>query len=114
MSAGRLDLTGKQGDTFTRLLTFTNTDGSAYNMTGLTLLAQVRDYPGAPGDPAATFTITVGPEAHTRYITLSDDTTAALRAKQYWWDLQWVTSGGETTTKLEGIFTLWPQVSYGG
>mgnify|MGYP006995067269 CR=1 FL=1 len=86
----RLDLRIKQGASFSLLLTLRNPDGTAVDLTGSIVRAQLR---AAIGDatPAAVFAATVVPPNQVR-LELSAAQTAALsvtgQQQVYLWDME--------------------------
>lgn len=111
MSAARVDLEGVQGDTFKRTLTFEQPPGSPKDLTGYDMLAQVKLFNGDLSTPQAEFEIVAGDAAHKKVLRLSSTVMSQLLARNYWWDFQWVTPGGDTETKFQGFFTVTPQAT---
>jgi hypothetical protein len=112
MSAARVDLEGIQGDTFKRTLTFEQPPGTPKSdLGGYTLLAQVKLFNGDLSAPQAEFEILDGGATHKKILRLSSTIMSQLLARNYWWDFQWITPGGDTETKIQGFFTVTPQAT---
>lgn len=80
MAAAKLDIYVDQGQTWSKVLTFTNrSDGSAIDITGYTFRGQIRDYYDA-SVVRASFTFTAGAADNKKVATLPAATTAALPA----------------------------------
>lgn len=88
MRPGLLHLDIYQGDDFEKVLTFTEDDGTAIDVTGWTLKGEIRNAPGGT-TVVETFTITktnaVGGEIE---MALTAAETLAVPAGIYYWDLQ--------------------------
>lgn len=108
---GVLNLRLYSGDTFTRSLQFTDSDGVAIDITGWTFLAQIREAPNADL-VLATFTVTVTDAADGRIdITLSASDVAGLENSRFLsWDLQ-VTASSAVRTYVRGSVKVDTDVS---
>lgn len=111
MATARVDLEAIQGDTFKRTLTFEQPPGTPKDLTNHVMLAQLKLFPGDLSAPQATFELVASDADHKRIMRLSSAIMSVLSARNYWWDFQWVTPGGETETKFQGIFTVNPQAT---
>lgn len=116
-----LNLLIRQGGTFGPCeVTLTNPDGSAVDLTGSTLRAQLRQKALDSGTPVATFTITVT-DATGGVFTfgLSDEITAGIACgetrdrpeSRYQWDLELEDLQGRVTPLLYGMVTVWREVT---
>lgn len=105
---GNYDITIYQGASFDRTLTWeVGTPPTKVNLTGYTGRMQIRESLAA-GTAVIELTnangrITLGGTAGTVRLDMSATDTAALNAGQYIYDLELVSSGGETTRLVEGI-----------
>jgi hypothetical protein len=98
-------LTIKQGDDFSKVLTITDDDGVALDITGATLTFHLRA-PGATTDaitPAPTLTLTT-PASGIATLALTDTQTAALTAgRTYTYEVELVDGTGLISTPVEGL-----------
>jgi hypothetical protein len=93
-----------QGEGFSRAMTITS-DGSAVNLTGYTITAEVRLTPTTGGSAAATFTTSITNAANGQFsISLTGTQTAALSDTGgiYYYDLKLKPSGGEPRVYMTG------------
>ena len=109
--AGTHNLQSDQGSDFTLDLTV-NEDGSAKNLTGYSARAQMRSTKTASA-VSASFTCTVvNASAGTIKMQLSNSTSSALAAGQYFYDLEIFTGGDAIVQRLiEGTVTLNQEVT---
>lgn len=108
---GVLNLRLYSGDTFERSLQFTDSAGTAIDITGWTFLAQIRESPGADLVLKA-FNVTVTDAANGNLdITLSASDVADLEAGRLLsWDLQ-RTTGSSVRTYIRGSVKVDTDVS---
>jgi len=105
MPAGILNLTGRalrieQGADYALPLTFTQ-DGVAYDLTGVTIAAQMRET--VESTDAVSFTITAAaPTTGVAIMSLTAATTTAITYTSGVWDMEF-TDAGIVTRPLEGI-----------
>ncbi len=99
------NLTVKQGDTFTKVLTVTDEDGVAVNLTGATLTFHLRA-PWATTDaitPAPTLALTT-PLSGIATLTLTAAQTAALTARAtYTYEIEILDALANVTTPVDGL-----------
>lgn len=98
-----------QGTTFNLVVTLTNLDGSAKDITTYTVSAQLRKsyYSNTYTDFTAEKTDAVNGEIT---ISLTATQTSALKAGRYVYDIE-AASDDETIRVLEGIVTVTPEVT---
>lgn len=117
MTPGTFAFRFRQGDTFHRLLTFSN-NGTAIDLTGMVIRMQLRARPKALNAELelstdnGRITITDGPAGEIELLLTSVE-TAAVKAGRYVYDLE-ISSGGVTPvvdTYLEGPFTVDQEVT---
>jgi hypothetical protein len=104
-----VNLTIYRGDDFTFTLTVTNPDGSPYDLSTSTILAQIRSKPDAADPPAAVLTTSVATNVIT--LTLTHTISAGLAAGSYCWDCQLTDALGNVHTIAGGGLTLTADVS---
>ena len=99
-----------QGATFSKNFTVTTDGSTAYDISGLTLQAQMRK--SFDSSSATTFTASVVTGASGIYkLVLSETTTASITSGRYVYDLI-VTSGSGTITRvIEGQAIITPNVT---
>lgn len=118
--AGAINIECKQGQTFSLLVTYTDSEGNPVDLTGQDIRAQVRKTPRAAGFVLG-FT-TENSESDGVWIQIVGDptdgqfrmraTAAAMRlvpARVYVWDLEI----GDSDPLLEGDFEVTPEVTRG-
>ena len=114
MPAGNYDITCDQGATFSRVITWKNSNGTPIDLTNYTARMQVRaNYPSSTvllDLTTANGGITLGGALGTITLAATATTTAAIAADQYVYDLELIT-GSNVTRVVEGSFTVTPEVS---
>lgn len=115
MAAGEYDITVEQGATFSRVLTWKNSSGTAYNLTGYTARMKAKaNYSSANAIVELTTEngrIALGGAAGTVTLTISAADTAALSATTGVYDLELISGGGAVTRLVQGKFTVSPEVT---
>lgn len=121
MAAGTYNTDLDQGATFSRTFEVTNSDGTAFDLTGYTFQAQLRKKPLDTGTPVATFTCALGSPTNLVSITLTNLITDAIpvaaNAKdptataRFYYDLEITSPGGVVTRLVEGYIDVSPQVT---
>lgn len=105
---GSLDYTVTRGDSFAESFTF-NQSGAALNLTGYTIIAQLR----AERDSASPLLVsfTVGGTLASGVVSITASSASmTLDPGRYWWELQWST-GSTIRTVLSGAFVVQPDVA---
>ena len=99
------------GATFRTTLTINDANGSALNLTGFTVIAQIRKSPSS--STSVSFTAAFASDRTTGQITISltDTQTTAIEAGRYNYDVLITSAGGVKTRVVEGIATVNPSVS---
>ena len=114
MPAGNYDIVCDQGSTFSRVLTWKNSNGTAIDLTNYTARMQVRaNYPATTTVLSLTTEnggITLGGVAGTITLAASATATAAIAADDYVYDLELI-SGSNVTRVVQGSFTVTPEVT---
>lgn len=91
------------GDTFTKSLAFTDSVGTAIDLTGSTITFSIKKNKTDTSYSAqATASITAG-TGGTATITIDP---LSIAIGDYWYDLQWVDSDGDIKTPLKGQFLV--------
>lgn len=114
MPAGSYDITIEQGATYDTTFTWTNSAGSAVNLTGYTARLQIRESVDAASTLVSLTSssgITLGGVAGTVQVTISATATAALTPGRAVYDLELVSGGGVVTRLLEGAVRITPEVT---
>lgn len=101
-----------QGADYSTILTVTNDDGTATNLSGYTAAGQIRKH-YTSSTVTATFDVTFSVDRSDGLITisLSKATTGGITAGRYVYDVEITSSGDKTTRLVEGIATVTPQVT---
>ena len=114
MPAGQYDITCDQGATFSRVITWKNSNGTPIDLTNYTARLQVRsNYPSSTVLLDLTTEnggITLGGVLGTITLAATATATAAIAADQYVYDLELIT-GSNVTRVVEGSFTVTPEVT---
>lgn len=114
MPAGNYDIICDQGSTFSRVITWKNSNGTAIDLTNYTARMQVRaNYPSTTVVLELTTAnggITLGGVLGTITLAASATATAAIAADDYVYDLELIT-GSTVTRVVQGSFQVTPEVS---
>ena len=108
-------LTVDQGATFQSILTWTNPDGSAIDLSGYSARMKIRRRTTSQEVLEELTTdngkLTLGGTAGTVTLSLSHTETAALPAGQHQYDLELVSSLGEVTRLIMGYFVVRSEIT---
>jgi hypothetical protein len=119
-AGGRVDLLIRQGATFSAEVTLTNPDGTAVDLAGATVRAQMRRKALDANPPLATFTVTMIDAAGGVFsFSLTDAQTAALVAAEdpagidsrAVWDMELLDAAGRVTPVYYGKVTIHREVT---
>jgi hypothetical protein len=109
------NITVTQGDTLSRVLTWTNNAKVPNNLTGYTAKMQVRSSADSTTVVLELSTvngyIVLGGTAGTITLTVPAANMSIVNAGQYVYDLELVSGGGQKTTIVEGNFKVKAQVT---
>lgn len=114
MIPGKYNIICPQGSTFNKQFTW-SIENTPVDLTSYSARMQVREC--AESDfkildiDTSTYAITLGGTAGTISIYLDALTTSEFVAKEYVYDLELVSSGGEVTRLIEGNFVVTPEVT---
>lgn len=115
MIAGTYNIICDQGATFTRTITWKDSNGSPVNLTGYTARMSLRSTIDSSVEVLSLTTansrITLGGVAGTITLNVDATTTAALAAGQYVYDLEAVSGGGTVTRIVMGSFVVRGEVT---
>ena len=95
-----------QGTDFSATIDVTNADGTAFNLTGYTVAAQMRK--NYASSTATTFTASHNSGAGQITLALLKSTTNNLEPGRYLYDVEITSSGNNTVRVVEGIVTVTP------
>ncbi len=97
------------GATFSREITYTNADGSVFDLTGYTAELQVRE---TAASASAVITKTPGINTTTGVVswTFTATETALLTASKYVWAIELTHTDGTVLRFVEGDITVSPEV----
>jgi len=106
------ELTIDQGATFSSVITLTNDDNTAIDLTGYTFECQIRKSYYST-NATANIAVTIEGDAANGAVRLSLDSanTANIKAGRYLYDLKMTDDEDTTIRVIEGIVTITPQVS---
>ena len=113
MTAGRYDMTIEQGATFYLPLTYSDSNGSAIDLSTYTAMLQVRRTPTTPVVTELSTEndrIVLGGADGSITLSMLAEDTADLPAGSYRYDLV-LTSGASKTRLLEGTCTVKPRIT---
>ena len=99
-----------QGSDFETTISLTDSNGDILDLTGYTVLAQIRKTYGST-TLAGTFTTALVANTGQLTLTLADTITAAMGSGRYVYDVLLTDSSGDKTRVLEGQTILTPGVS---
>ena len=99
-----------QGADFTTVISLTDSNNDALNLTGYSALAQIRKTHGST-TIAATFGTALTTTTGQVTLTLADTVTAAMTSGRYVYDVLLTDGSGDKTRVLEGQAILTPGVS---
>jgi len=105
-----------QGDSFSRIINFTNSAGAAIDITGYTFYLTVKK-DVADLDAAAKISATVTPEqlvspaSGSVTISVSKTTMATVAPGTYLYDIKYKKGDGTVFTALSGNFTVTPTIT---
>ena len=99
-----------QGSDFTTVISLTDANGDILNLTGYSVLSQIRKTHGST-TIAATFTTAIVANTGQLTLTLTDVVTAAMTSGRYVYDVLLTDASGDKTRVLEGQAILTPGVS---
>jgi len=113
--AGIYNIIADQGSTFSRQLTWNDSNGSAVNLTGYTARMDVRTSIDAAGAAVLSLTtengrIVLGGSAGTINLSAEATATQAIESGNYVYDLELV-SGSTVTRLVQGSFVLRGEVT---
>lgn len=99
-----------QGTTFSSIITLTNQDGTAMNLTGYTVASQFRK--SFQSSTATSFTASIY-DATTGKIRLqlSAVASSAVKAGRYLYDIELTSGSGEKSRALEGLVIITPEIT---
>ena len=99
-----------QGSDFTTVISLTDSNNDALNLTGYSALAQIRKTHGST-TISATFGTALTTTTGQVTLTLADTVTAAMTSGRYVYDVLLTDGSGDKTRVLEGQAILTPGVS---
>ena len=99
-----------QGSDFSTVISLTDSNNDALNLTGYSALAQIRKTYGST-TIAATFTTVLTTDSGQLTMSLTDVVTAAMTSGRYVYDVLLTDGSGDKTRVLEGQAVLTPGVS---
>ena len=99
-----------QGADFSTVISLTDSNSDALNLTGYSALAQIRKTHGS-STIAATFGTTLTTNTGQVTLTLTDTVTAAMTSGRYVYDVLLTDGSGDKTRVLDGQAVLTPGVS---
>ena len=99
-----------QGADFQTVISLTDSNNDALNLTGYSALAQIRKTHGST-IIAGTFTTSLTTDSGQLTLSLADTVTAAMSSGRYVYDVLLTDGSGDKTRVLEGQAILTPGVS---
>lgn len=112
-----LNLIIDQGETWTKSISWQNSNGVAYDLSTYTARMMIRKH-YADNDknaPLASLTdedaIALGSSGDNIVITIADSVTEIIPAATYYYDLELISSSQEVTKLLRGKVTVLPEVT---
>jgi len=109
--SGKLDIIIEQGGKFDRIIQIKDNDGNAVDITGNTFAGDIRKRYGS-ATRAEDFNISITEAVNGKIsVSISSDSTAAMEAGEYVYDIHWTPSFTNTVRLLEGIAEVTPGVT---
>lgn len=109
--ANQVELYCDQGTDFSYQLDLSNDDGSAINVANYTFSSSIRKSYYSSG-VTANLTVTVVNAANGNVqLSLNAATTANIKAGRYLYDVKMVNNTNTTFRVIEGIITVYPQIT---
>lgn len=109
--ANQVELFCDQGTDFSYQLDLSNDDGSAINVANYTFSSSIRKSYYSSG-VTANLTVTVVNAANGNVqLSLNAATTANIKAGRYLYDVKMVNNTNTTFRVIEGIITVYPQIT---
>jgi ribosomal protein S11 len=98
-----------QGSTFSTIVTITDNNGDAIDLTNFTGAGQMRK--SYTASTAYNFTVNVGNTAGTITLSMTANTTANIAGGRYLYDVELTGASGVISRVLEGIATVNPNIT---
>jgi hypothetical protein len=99
-----------QGTTFSSIITLTNQDGTAMNLTGYTVASQFRK--SFQSSTATSFTASIYDAATGKIrLQLSAAASSDVKAGRYLYDIELTSGAGEKSRALEGLVIITPEIT---
>ena len=109
--ANQVELYCDQGTDFSYQLDLSNDDGTALDVNGYTFTSSIRKSYYSSG-VTANLTVTVLSAANGNVqLSMNSATTANIKAGRYLYDVKMVSSANVTSRIIEGIITIYPQIT---
>lgn len=107
--ATKANLSIDQGATFNTVITLTDNDGNAIDISGYTGAAQMRKH--YTSSTAKVFTVSLGGANGTITLSMNANTTANIEAGRYLYDVELTDTSGIVSRVFEGIVTVNPNIT---
>jgi hypothetical protein len=99
-----------QGTTFSSIITLTNQDGTAMNLSGYTVASQFRK--SYQSSTATSFTASIYDAATGKIrLQLSAVASSGVKAGRYLYDIELTSGSGEKSRALEGLVIITPEIT---
>ena len=109
--ANQVELFCDQGTNFSYTLDLSNDDGTALNVAGYTFASSIRKSYYSSG-VTANLSVTVLNAANGNVqLSMNSATTANIKAGRYLYDVKMVDNSNTTFRIIEGIITIYPQIT---
>jgi FlaG/FlaF family flagellin (archaellin) len=99
-----------QGTTFETIVDVTNQDGTPLNLSGYTVVAQMRKSYQSSSSTSFNASVFGDPENGQISLTLDPEDTSGMRAGRYLYDVE-ISASGKTYRALEGIVLISPEIT---
>ena len=107
--ATKANLTLDQGATFSTVITLTDGNGNAIDLTNYTGAAQMRK--SYTSSTAYTFSVSLGGTSGTITLGMSANTTAGIAPGRYLYDVELTDTSSIISRVFEGIVTVTPNIT---
>jgi hypothetical protein len=107
--ATKANLTIDQGATFNTVITLTDSDGDAIDLTGYSGASQMRKH--YTSSTAYEFDVALGGASGTITLSMSANTTASIASGRYLYDVELTDTTDQVSRVFEGIVTVNPNIT---
>lgn len=109
--ASQVELFCDQGTDFSYALDLSNDDNTPINLTGYTFTSSIRKSYYSSGVTANLTVTVISAAGGNVQISMNAATTANIKAGRYLYDVKMINGSSVTSRVIEGIITVYPQIT---